>query len=231
MTGFQRRLFDLRDADYAAFCAKLTPTLAAARIIGVRTPQLRKLARELYASPERESFMDSLPHEYYEENNLHAFFIEQTDDYGACVAALARFLPYVDNWAPCDMMSPRVFRKHRAELVGKIKDWLGSGETYTQRFAIGLLMSHYLDGDFSPEYPALVAPLRSDEYYVNMMIAWYFATALAKQYDATLPYIEGRRLAVWTHNKAIQKARESCRVSDEHKVCLQGLKIKRENNG
>lgn len=226
MTGFQRRLFDLRDADYAAFCAKLTPTLAAARIIGVRTPQLRKLARELYASPERESFMDSLPHEYYEENNLHAFFIEQTDDYGACVAALERFLPYVDNWATCDLLSPKMFRRHLPALLPEIERWLESGKTYTVRFGLEMLMSFYLDDAFEAQYLALAAGVQSGEYYVNMMIAWFFATALAKQYDAALPYIQQGRLAPWVHNKTIQKAVESYRITPEQKDYLRTLRLK-----
>lgn len=226
MTEIQRRLFALRDEAYRDFCAKLTPNLDKESIIGVRTPALRQLARELSGTEEAAVFMERLPHEYYEENNLHGFLVERIGDYGECAAAVERFLPYVDNWATCDLMSPKVFKKHRTELLERIKVWIRSDETYTIRFGIGMLMSHYLDEDFSPEYLELAAGLRSREYYVNMMIAWYFATALAKQYDAALPYIEGARLDVWTHNKAIQKALESYRVSEEHKKVLRSLKRK-----
>lgn len=224
MTEVQKRLFALQDEKYRDFCAKLTPNLEKRVIIGVRTPELRKLAKELSGEQTAAAFMESLPHEYYEENNLHGFLVEQIKDYGACADAVERFLPYVDNWATCDLMNPKAFKKHRAELLERIKVWLRSGETYTVRFGMGMLMRHYLDEDFSPEYLELAAGVRSQEYYVNMMIAWYFATALAKQYDAALPYIRQERLDAWTHNKAIQKALESYRVSDEHKKALRGLK-------
>lgn len=224
MTGIQERLFALQDEKYRDFCAKLTPNLDKGVMIGVRTPALRQLAKELSGTEEAAVFMESLPHEYYEENNLHGFLVEQIKDYAVCIAAVERFLPYVDNWATCDLMSPKVFKKHKEALLERIKVWMQSDKTYTLRFGIGMLMSHYLDADFSPEYPELVAGVRSQEYYVNMMIAWYFATALAKQYDAVLPYIEQARLDVWTHNKAIQKALESNRVSDEHKRELKSLK-------
>lgn len=224
MTEIQKRLFALQDEKYRDFCAKLTPNLDKSVIIGVRTPELRKLAKELSGKQTAAAFMESLPHEYYEENNLHGFLVEQIKDYDACADAVERFLPYVDNWATCDQMNPKVFKKHRAELLERIKVWLRAKETYTVRFGIGMLMSHYLDENFSLEYLELVAGLRSQEYYVNMMIAWYFATALAKQYDAALPYIQQERLDAWTHNKAIQKALESYRVSEEHKKELRGLK-------
>lgn len=224
MTEIQKQLFALQDEKYRDFCAKLTPNLDKSVIIGVRTPELRKLAKELSGKQTAAAFMESLPHEYYEENNLHGFLVEQIKDYDACADAVERFLPYVDNWATCDQMNPKVFKKHRAELLERIKVWLRAKETYTVRFGIGMLMSHYLDENFSLEYLELVAGLRSQEYYVNMMIAWYFATALAKQYDAALPYIQQERLDAWTHNKAIQKALESYRVSEEHKKELRGLK-------
>ncbi|MDY6211046.1 DNA alkylation repair protein, partial [Hornefia butyriciproducens] len=165
---------------------------------------------------------------YYDEDQLHAFLLSEMKDYGECLSAVERFLPFVNNWATCDQMSPRVFRKHRTELLKPIRDWLVSEQPYTVRFGVGMLMEHYLDGDFDLAYPEMVARLRSDEYYVNMMIAWYFATALAKQYDAVLPFLEEQRLDDWTHNKAIQKAIESRRITPEQKAYLRGLKIKRQ---
>jgi 3-methyladenine DNA glycosylase AlkD len=221
----QNRLFELRDPEYKQFQCKLMPTIAPETVIGVRTPQLRSLAKELSKQPEIAQFMKILPHKYYEENNLHGFLIENIKDYNEAVDAVEEFLPYVDNWATCDLMSPKVFTKHLPELAVKIKRWLDSRHTYTIRFGIEMLMSHYLNENFSPEYPELVAAVRSEEYYVNMMIAWYFATALAKRYDEILPYIEQRRLDRWTHNKTIQKAVESYRITDEQKVYLKALKI------
>ena len=222
----RERLFALQDKEYRLFQAKLVPTVDAETIIGVRTPELRKLAKELVKAGDTSAFTAELPHMYYDENNLHGFIIEKTKDYDECVNELDRFLPYVDNWATCDMMSPKVFGKHTDELLIPIRRWLVSGHTYTIRFGIEMLMSFYLDGQFSPEYPEMVAALRSEEYYVNMMIAWYFATALAKQYDSVLPFIENRRLDVWTHNKSIQKSCESYRITDEQKTYLKSLKIK-----
>ena len=226
MTAIQERLFQLQDEKYRDFNASLTPTAEKETMIGVRTPELRKLAKALFGTKEAEDFMAVLPHAYFEENNLHGFLIEQIKDYDACIAALERFLPYVDNWATCDLRSPKVFKKHKAELLEKIKEWLASGHTYTVRFGMGMLMAHYLDEDYREEYPALVASVQSEEYYIRMMQAWYFATALAKQYDSVLPFVEERRLEKWTHNKAIQKAIESRRVSDEQKAYLRSLKIK-----
>lgn len=221
----QARLFQMQDLTYRAFQCKLMPTVDPDAVIGVRTPELRKFAKEFAKTPEAADFLLGLPHRYYEENNLHGFLIETMKDYGRTVAALNAFLPYVDNWATCDLMRPRVFRKHLPELLEQVKVWLASGGTYTVRFAIGMLMTFYLDEAFQPEYPAMVAEVRSREYYVNMMTAWYFATALAKQYDAVLPYLQQRRLDPWTHNKAIQKAVESCRITDEQKAYLRGLKL------
>lgn len=228
------RLFELQDLQYRDFQCKLMPTVNPETVIGVRTPELRKLAKEFAktpgvtsdATPPAMEFLKILPHKYYEENNLHGFLIEQIKDYDACVAAVDAFLPYVDNWATCDLMSPKVFRMHLPELLEKIKEWLKSDRTYTVRFGIEMLMSFYLDEQFKPEYLKLVADLRSEGYYVNMMIAWYFATALAKQYEVTLPYIEQHRLDTWTNNKAIQKAIESYRISDEEKTYLRMLKVK-----
>ena len=214
----------MADEPFGDFQAKLIPTVERGRMIGVRTPALRSLAKELYGSAEAERFMEELPHEYFEENNLHGFLIALIKDYDRCLAELERFLPYVDNWAVCDQLSPRCFKKRPAGLADRAKEWIASGETYTVRFGVWVLMSHYLDEGFLPEYPELVAGIRSEEYYVNMMAAWYFATALAKRYEAVLPYFEGARLPVWTHNKAIQKAIESYRVSDEHKAYLRTLK-------
>ncbi|MBQ9887228.1 MAG: DNA alkylation repair protein [Lachnospiraceae bacterium] len=222
------KLFEMQDLKYKDFQAKLMPTVDPDTIIGVRTPQLRKFAREFAKSAEASDFIKQLPHKYYEENNLHGFIIEGMKDYDEVVAALDEFLPYVDNWATCDLMSPKVFKKHLPKLLDKIKQWLSSEHTYTVRFGIEMLMIYYLDEHFDPEYPKLVASVKSEEYYINMMIAWYFATALAKQYDAVLPYLEIRRLDAWTHNKAIQKAVESYRITDEQKTYLKSLKVKKE---
>lgn len=222
----QRRLFELQDLRYKGFQCKLMPTVDPETVIGVRTPDLRKLAKEYAKTPESSEFLEILPHTYYEENNLHGFLIETIKDYEAAASAVDMFLPYIDNWATCDLMSPKVFKKHLPELYEKIKVWLKSDRTYTVRFGIEMLMSFYLDENFQPEMLELVAGLRSDEYYINMMIAWYFATALAKQYDAALTYIQEQRLEKWTLNKAIQKAIESYRISDESKAYLRTLKVK-----
>lgn len=224
----REELFRLQDPDYRDFQSRLIPTMSTDRMIGVRTPELRKFAKELGKRPDKDEFLENLPHRYYDEDQLHAFLLSEMKDYGECLAAVERFLPFVNNWATCDQMSPRVFRKHRTELLKPIRDWLVSEQPYTVRFGVGMLMEHYLDGDFDLAYPEMVARLRSDEYYVNMMIAWYFATALAKQYDAVLPFLEEQRLDGWTHNKAIQKAIESRRITPEQKAYLRGLKIKRQ---
>ena len=218
-------LFDLQDIKYRDFQAKLIPGTDAETMIGVRTPELRKLAKQMLKREEIGEFLQDLPHRYFDENQLHAFIVSGIREYGKCMEELTRFLPFVNNWATCDQMSPVVFKKHKQELLSEIGEWLGSAHTYTVRFGIGMLMQHFLDEDFDPAYPELVAGVRSEEYYVNMMIAWYFATALAKQYDAVLPYIEGRRLDPWVHNKTIQKAIESYRVSDEQKKYLRSLKM------
>lgn len=220
------RLFELRDLKYREFHSKLMPTVDPDLIIGVRTPKLRNFAKEFGKMPEAEEFLKILPHKYYEENNLHGFLVESIKDYGECVTAVNTFLPYVDNWATCDLMRPKVFKKHLPKLLEEIRRWLETDETYTVRFGIEMLMTFYLDEQFDIGYPELVAGVRSEEYYVNMMIAWYFATALAKQYEAALPYIEEQRLDKWTHNKAIQKAVESYRISPEQKAYLRTLKVK-----
>ncbi len=219
-------LFEMQDTAYRDFHAKLIPNIDKENVIGVRTPELRKYAKQLAKHPQIDTFLMDLPHQYYDENNAHAFVVEQIKDYEGCLQKVEHFLPYIDNWATCDMLSPKVFAKHTDDLLLHIREWLASGKTYTVRFGIGMLMRFYLDDAFSPEYPELVASVRSEEYYVNMMIAWYFATALAKQYDAVLPYLSGGRLSVWTHNKAIQKACESYRITAEQKAYLRGLKKK-----
>ena len=216
-------LFKLQDKKYRDMQIKIIPTVNPDTIIGVRTPDLRKLAKEILKG-DYESFIDELPHKYFDENQLHAFVISGIKDYNECLSCFKKFLPYIDNWATCDQQSPKVFDKHKDELLKEIKVWIKSKETYTIRFGIGMLMRNYLDDDFKPEYLKLVSDVKSDEYYVNMMIAWYFATALAKQYDSTIPYIENQKLDTWTHNKTIQKAIESYRVTQEHKDYLRTLK-------
>ena len=223
----QQRLFELQDTAYRDFQAKLIPGRSPESMIGVRTPALRKLAKELAKRDDIDSFLQELPHAYFDEDQLHAFIISENKDFASSVEQTERFLPFVDNWATCDQLSPKVFGKHKQELLPYIRKWIGSDETYTVRFAIGMLMSHFLDADFDPAYPEMVASVRSEEYYINMMIAWYFATALAKQYDAVLPYVEERRLDSWTHNKTIQKAVESYRITSEQKEYLKSLKIRK----
>ena len=224
MTEIQEMLFALQDKEYKEFQSKLIPEIDPDTVIGVRIPQLRKLAKQLYKERDMKEFLKELPHTYYEENNLHGFLLEQIKDFETCAEEINRFLPYVDNWATCDLISPAVFKKNRPKLLGRIRQWMSSGDTYTIRFGMGMLMKHYLDDDFSEEYPAMAAAVKSEEYYVKMMTAWYFATALAKQYDAVIGYIEEQRLDKWTHNKTIQKAVESRRISDEQKKYLRTLR-------
>ena len=224
-TEIRETLFQLRDEGYRDFQAKLIPGIDPDAMIGVRTPALRKLAKQLYAAGETAAFLNELPHRYFDENQLHAFILSEMRHFDQCMDGVRRFLPCVDNWATCDQLSPKVFKRYKARLLGVVREWLDSGQTYTVRFAIGMLMAHFLDEDFNEEYPQWVSQVRSDEYYVNMMIAWYFATALAKRYETVLPYIEERRLSPWTHNKAIQKSLESYRISAEHKAYLRGLMI------
>lgn len=227
-TEIRKRLMDLKDEDYKKFHCGLMPGVDPDRVIGVRTPQLRKLAADIMKQqPEvAEEFLRSLPHTYYDENNVHGFLIAGRKDFEKCAGEIEAFLPYVDNWATCDLIRPNVFKKHLPELLEQIKIWMASGHTYTIRFGMEMLMAFYLDEHFQPEYLEWVAGIRSEEYYVNMMIAWFFATALAKQYGAALPFILQRRLDTWTHNKAIQKALESYRITDEQKKLLRCLKIK-----
>ena len=221
----RERLFALRDLPYRDFLRPLIPTVPAETVLGVRTPALRALAKELRDTPEAAAFLAELPHTYYEENNLHGFLLCRIRDYAACVAAIDRFLPFVDNWATCDSMSPACFARHPDLLESDLRRWIASGRTYSVRFGLRCLMNHFLDERFRPEYLDLAASIHSEEYYVNMMVAWFFATALAKQNDAALPYLEQRRLDPWVHNKTIQKARESYRVSPEQKEYLKSLKI------
>ena len=221
----RERLFQLQDEKYRDFQSKLIPNLEASVMIGVRTPELRKLSREMVRRENIGEFLDALPHRYFDENQLHAFILSEIRDYDRCVEAVCRFLPYVDNWATCDQMSPKVFRRNRQALLPHIREWIDSGKTYTVRFGIGMLMSHFLDEVFDQTYAETVASIRSEEYYVNMMIAWYFATALVGHYEEILPFLEEKRLDPWTHNKAIQKAIESYRITEEQKAYLRTLRI------
>ncbi|MEG0339256.1 MAG: DNA alkylation repair protein [Oscillospiraceae bacterium] len=223
------KLFELQDLKYRDFHSRLIPTIDIKSIIGVRTPLLRKLAKEMSNSTQAIKFMQELPHKYYDENNLHCFLIENIKNYNIAIDAIDTFLPYIDNWATCDFMRPKIFKKHLPELLAKIKEWIKSSKTYTIRFGIEMLMSFYLDAEFKPEYLEIVANIKSDEYYVKMMIAWCFATALAKQYNEALPYIKNHKLDMWTHNKAIQKAVESFRITNTQKTYLRTLKRKQIN--
>ena len=219
----------MQDLKYRDFHSKLMPTVDKEKVIGVRIPQLRKYASsflKLSSWEEINDFMHTLPHQYYEEDNLHAFIIEKIKDYEECINALNAFLPYVDNWATCDMMNPKVLKKESERLLEQVKVWLKAKETYVVRFAMGCLMNYYLDEYFTEECANLVAEVQSDEYYIQMMQAWYFATALAKQYDAVLPYLLEHKLSMWVHNKTIQKAVESYRITTEQKDYLKTLKRK-----
>ncbi len=206
-------LFKLQDLKYRDFHAKLMPTIDKEKIIGVRVPELRKLAKRIRGTEAANEFLKKLPHKYYEEDNLHAFLVEQIKDFDEALSETERFLPYIDNWATCDMFYPKVFKKYPERLMPKIKEWIKSDRTYTVRYAIGLLMRM----DFREEHMEMVSRVRSDEYYVNMMIAWYFATALAFNCEEAIKYIEEKRLDAWVHNKTIQKAIESYRIDGELK--------------
>ena len=221
-----RELINLQDTGYRDMQVTIIPTVNADSIIGVRTPALRQLAKDLSKRDDISSFLGELPHKYFEENQLHAFILSGMKDFSVCIKLVDEFLPFVDNWATCDQMSPKVFRKNKDLLLEYVEKWMKSELTYVKRFAIGMLMEHFLDEDFKTSYLTKVSKIRSDEYYVNMMTAWYFATALAKQYEAALPYIEGQKLDKWTHNKAIQKAVESYRITPEQKEYLKTLKRK-----
>lgn len=223
MKNIEKDLFEFRDLKYRDFHSGLMPGIGIEKIIGVRMPVLKKYAKDL---ENYGGFLTELPHRYYEENNLHGLMISKIDDFDECIYELDRFLPFVDNWATCDMMKPRSFKKNREKLLKKINEWLKSGKTYTIRFAVSMLMTHFLDEDFKEEYLEMAAEIRSEEYYVNMMTAWFFATAIAKQYESTVVYLEKNILPKWVHNKTIQKAVESRRISEEKKLYLKTLRRK-----
>ena len=229
MDDIAERLFDAQDPGYRDYSAKLIPNVDRGTVIGVRSPELKRIAAEISKRGDAAGFLAELPHRYLEENILHGILISRMKDYAEAADELERFLPYVDNWAVCDTIKPKPFKKRPPELIDAVRRWLGSERTYMVRFGIGVLMSYYLDDGFEPEYADMVASMRSEEYYVNMMIAWYFATALAKQYDCAVKYIENRSLDTWTHNKTIQKALESFRISEERKEYLRTLKIERKH--
>ena len=222
--NIKEELFALQDISYADFQAKLTPNIPRELFIGVRVPEARKLAKRLAKEPEASKFLEDLPHKYYDENILHGLLLSEIKDYDACIAAVDRFLPYVDNWAVCDILSPKIFKKNKTALLEKINEWSLSKKTYSCRFGIEMLMSYFLDDDFKPEYLEIPVSVHREEYYVRMMVAWFFATALAKQWDTAIKYIEDHRLDPWTHNKAIQKARESKRMTPKQKEYLKSLK-------
>jgi 3-methyladenine DNA glycosylase AlkD len=219
-------LFRLQDKEYARMQAKIIPTVSPDRIIGVRTPALRDFAKSLNKDQDIGEFLSYLPHQYFDEDQLHAFVISLERDFDKCIAEVDAFLPFIDNWATCDQLSPKAFKKEPEKLLPYIRIWIKSDKTYTVRFAIGLLMQHFLDDHFDLKYADEVAGIRSEEYYIKMMIAWYFATALAKQYELVLPYLKDKRLDDWVHNKAIQKSIESYRITDEQKEYLRTLKVR-----
>jgi 3-methyladenine DNA glycosylase AlkD len=219
-------LFRLQDKEYARMQAKIIPTVSPDRIVGVRTPALRDFAKSLNKDQDKGEFLSCLPHQYFDEDQLHAFVISLERDFDKCIAEVDAFLPYIDNWATCDQLSPKAFKKEPEKLLPFIRIWIKSDKTYTVRFAIGLLMQHFLDDRFDIKYADEVARIRSEEYYIRMMIAWYFATALAKQYELVLPYLEDKRLDDWVHNKTIQKSIESYRITDEQKAYLRTLKVR-----
>ena len=221
----QEQLFALQDKEYREFQSKLVPGIDRETIIGIRIPVMRKLARSYAKEQESREFLQCLPHTYYDENILHALLVSDINDYQECVEAVDRFLPFVDNWAVCDIFSPKIFKANKKDLIERIRKWSASREPYTCRFGMEMLMTHFLDEDFRVEYLEIPAAVHSEEYYVNMMIAWFYATALAKQWDAAVSYIEEKRLNPWTHNKTIQKARESYRITPEQKEYLKTLKV------
>ena len=226
LTRLQKQLFELQDTKYRDFHSKLMPETDKETVIGIRVPVLRKFAKEFAKTPEAEPFLQQLPHQFYEENNLHMMLITWIKDYPKCMEEVQRFLPYIDNWATCDFPEPKCFCKNKGAVLAEVRKWIVSSETYTIRYGIGMLMRLFLDEDFSTEYLEMVAGVQSQEYYVNMMIAWYFATALAKQWDAAVPYIEQHRLSDWVHRKTIQKAVESYRITPEQKEYLKSFRQK-----
>lgn len=224
LTKLQKQLFELQDLKYRDFHSKLMPETDKETVIGIRTPVLRKFAKEFAGTSEAEAFLRQLPHRYYEENNLHMMLITGIKDYEKCMEEIQRFLPCIDNWATCDYPAPKCFARHKDQVLEEAKRWISSGETYVIRYGIGMLMRLFLDEDFSSEYLEMAAAVQSQEYYVNMMIAWYCATALAKQWDATVPYIEQHKLSDWVHRKTVQKAVESYRITPEQKEYLKGFR-------
>jgi len=225
MTKLQKQLFDLSEKEYADFIRKLTPSADPKSFIGVRVPKLRAVAKDFKKTKECEAFLDTMPHKYYEENLLHSILLIDVKDFDELIERIEAFLPYIDNWAVCDTLRPKAFKKNRDKLLPYVKKWSKSKEEYTIRFGIDTLMSEYLDEDFDPKLIEIAAKVKSKEYYVQMMVAWYFATALAKQWDDTIPYIEGKKLDPWVHNKAIQKAIESFRITEKQKTYLRKMKI------
>ncbi len=227
MDKITRFLKDNREEKFKAFQVRLIPTIDAESVVGVRTPALKALAKELIKTGEAEEFLQELPHKYFEENQLHAFILSELKGYDRVLFETNRFLPYIDNWATCDQLIPKAFGKNSDRVICEVEAWLQSKDTYTVRFGIGILMRYFLDDKFDEKYLARVAEIKSDEYYINMMSAWFFATALAKQYDKTLPYLLEKKLDKWVHNKTISKACESFRVKVEHKEYLKELLIKK----
>ena len=217
-------LMKVQDDKYKEFQAKLVPNIPFENIIGIRTPEMRKIAKEVFESKDRDLFLNDLPHKYYEENLIHFFVISMIKDLDETIKRVEEFLPYVDCWPVSDQATPKSFKKNHDELLPYIKKWIKSKHVYTARFGIRMLMNEYLGDDFKKEYLDLVASVKGENYYLKMMVAWYFATALAKRYDETVPYFEKHVLSEWTHKKAIQKAIESYRVTDEHKEYLRNLK-------
>ncbi len=225
MTEIQRKLFSMQDEKYKDFNSKLIPDVEINAQIGVRIPHIRAIAKEIRNTDEAEVFLNTLPHKYFEENNLHGYLLEEIKDFDKAIEKAEKFLPYIDNWATCDTISPKIFRKNIPPLYEKIKVWLKSEHTYTIRFGVNMLMKFFLDENFNNEVLLLVAEIKSEEYYVNMVRAWFFATALAKQRNSALPYLTEKKLDKWTHNKTIQKCIESYRISDEDKTLLKEMKL------
>ncbi|MBR5369988.1 MAG: DNA alkylation repair protein [Bacilli bacterium] len=225
MDSIKEKLFKLQDKKYQEMQFKIIPNIDNSTIIGVRTPEIKKLAKDVVKG-DYKSFLEELPHRYFDENQLHAFIISEIKDYDECINYINKFLPYIDNWATCDTLIPKVFKKNTDKLIIEVKKWIKSKEDYTIRYGIGTLMRFYLNDEFKEEYLELVSKIKSNEYYVNMMIAWYYATALAKQYNSTIKYIENNKLDTWVHNKTIQKAIESYRITDKQKDYLRKLKRK-----
>ena len=220
-------LYDMQDLQYRDFVAKLTPSLNKDNIIGVRTPMLRKYAKQLQKSDDKYSFLSNLPHRYYEENNLHGMLLKDMNaDIDVVLDYINIFLPYIDNWATCDTLTPKLFAKYPLKVRECIDSWLKSEHIYTIRFAIVVLMQLYLDKNFDERDLETLAGIKSDEYYVNMALAWYYSTAFVKQYDTTVQIFEKKMLDKWVHNKSIQKAIESYRISPQKKDYLSKLRIR-----